>query len=69
MKEEYDSLDIFIEDVFSSSFVLGLGVKRPNQNVIENFIDWVKIQGSEEVLTENFIRDLIPTYINFLYLR
>ncbi len=45
MKEEYDSLDIFIEDVFSSSFVLGLGVKRPNENVIENFIAWVKIQG------------------------
>jgi|VirMetMinimDraft_7_1064189.scaffolds.fasta_scaffold295855_2 hypothetical protein len=69
MKEEYDSLDIFIEDVFSSSFVLGLGVKRPNENVIENFIAWVKIQGPEEMLTEDFIRDLIPTYINFLYLR
>jgi len=66
---EFSSNEEMIEDYVCQAFVMGMGTKTPNKNVLTNFISWVIIQHKKdgEQITEQYVRDMIPQYINFLF--
>ena len=66
---QFTSNEEMIEDYLCQAFVLGLGTTTPNKNVLTNLISWVIIQHKKdgEKITEQYVRDKIPQYINFLF--
>tara|TARA_R100000995_G_scaffold56587_2_gene28016 strand:+ start:4871 stop:5098 length:228 start_codon:yes stop_codon:yes gene_type:complete len=69
LHQEFSSYEEMIEDYVCRAFVMGMGTTTPNKNVLTNFISWVIIQHKKdgEVITEQYVRDSIPKYINFLF--
>jgi hypothetical protein len=60
-----------IDDTLTRAFVMLLGTKMPDTIVMEHMLSWVKVQNSKtnETLTEDFILNQIPNYINYLFKR
>lgn len=58
-----------IEDYIVQAFVMGMGTNIPNKKALTYMIDCVKVaaDASGEKITEQYVRDYIPTYINMLY--
>jgi|TARA_R100000084_G_scaffold107866_1_gene69033 hypothetical protein len=69
LHQQFSSYEEMIEDYVCQAFVLGIGTTVPNKNVLTNFISWVIIQHKKdgEVITEQYVRDKIPQYINYLF--
>ena len=69
LHRQFSSYEEMIEDYLCQAFVMGLGTTTPNKNVLTNFISWVIIQHKKdgEKITEQYVRDKIPQYINFLF--
>jgi hypothetical protein len=66
---DYSSYEEMIDDYVCQAFVMGMGTNIPNKNVLTNFTSWVIIQHNKdgEEITEQYVRDSIPLYINFLF--
>jgi len=66
---EFSSYEEMIDDYVCQAFVMGMGTTTPNKNVLTNFISWVIIQHKKggEPITEQYVRDSIPNYINYLF--
>ena len=66
---EFSSYEEMIEDYVCQAFVMGMGTTTPDENVLTNFISWVIIQHKKdgEPITEQYVRDSIPSYINYLF--
>jgi hypothetical protein len=60
-----------IDDTLTRAFVMLLGTKMPDIIVWNICLSWVKVQNSKtnETLTEDFILNQIPNYINYLFKR
>lgn len=72
MNRDYDlTEEELIDDTLTRAFVMLLGTKMPDTAVMEHMLSWVKVQNSKtnETLTEDFILNQIPNYINYLYTR
>lgn len=72
MSEEYDlTEEELIDDTLTRAFVLLLGTKMPDRLTSEHMFDWIKVQcnKSNETITEDFILNQIPNYINYLFKR
>ena len=72
MSEEYDlTEEELIDDTLTRAFVLLLGTKMPDRLTVEHMFDWIKVQcnKSNETITEDFILNQIPNYINYLFKR
>ncbi len=69
LHQQFSSYEEMIEDYVCQAFVLGIGTSIPHKNVLTNFISWVIIQHEKngEPITEQYVRDMIPQYINFLF--
>jgi len=66
---EFSSYEEMIDDYVCQAFVMGMGTTTPDKNVLTNFISWVIIQHKKdgEPITEQYVRDSIPNYINYLF--
>ena len=66
---DYSSYEEMIDDYVCQAFVMGMGTNIPNRNVLTNFTSWVIIQHNKdgEEITEQYVRDSIPLYINYLF--
>lgn len=66
---EFSSYEEMIDDYVCQAFVMGMGTTTPDRNVLTNFISWVIIQHKKdgEPITEQYVRDSIPNYINYLF--
>ena len=66
---EFSSYEELIDDYVCQAFVMGMGTTTPDRNVLTNFISWVIIQHKKdgEPITEQYVRDSIPNYINYLF--
>ena len=66
---DYSSYEEMIDDYVCQAFVMGMGTNIPNRNVLTNFTSWVIIQHNKdgEKITEQYVRDSIPLYINYLF--
>ena len=72
MNNNYDlTEEELIDDTLTRAFVMLLGTKMPDRIVMEHMLSWVKVQNSKtnETLTEDFILNQIPNYINYLFKR
>ena len=72
MNNNYDlTEEELIDDTLTRAFVMLLGTKMPDTIVMEHMLSWVKVQNSKtnETLTEDFILNQIPNYINYLFKR
>lgn len=58
-----------IEDYIVQAFVMGMGTNIPNKKALTFMIECVKVasNASGEKITEQYVRDYIPTYIDMLY--
>jgi hypothetical protein len=63
----YAQLDV--EDTLCKAFVLTLGAGMPNYTTTSDMISWIRRQAREEEedLTEEFVYNMIPQYINHLF--
>ena len=70
---DYEDLtpEEIIDDVFTRAFVMMLGVKRPNEEVLTQFISWCKMQASKTgtAVTEESVLAQIPLFINYIFTR
>ena len=70
---EYNELtqDEMIEDVLARAFAMMLGVHMPSPEVLTLMQTWVKMEAIDRGvdLTEEFILNQIPNFINYLYRR
>ena len=72
VNEEYDlTEEELIDDTLARAFVMLLGTKMPDGLVMEHMFGWVRVQcnKSNETITEDFILNQIPNYINYLFKR
>lgn len=69
LEEEQLSKEEIIEDYIVQAFVMGMGTNIPNKKALTYMIDCVKVAAdvSGEKITEQYVRNYIPTYINMLY--
>ena len=69
LHQQFSSYEEMIEDYVCQAFVMGMGTTTPDENVLTNFISWVIIQHKKdgEPITEQYVRDSIPNYINYLF--
>lgn len=69
LHQQFSSYEEMVEDYSCQAFVLGIGTTTPDKNVLTNFINWVIIQHIKdgELITEQYVRDSIPQYINYLF--
>tara|TARA_R100000742_G_C4234078_1_gene55033 strand:+ start:300 stop:530 length:231 start_codon:yes stop_codon:yes gene_type:complete len=58
-----------IEDYIVQAFVMGMGTNIPSKKALTYMIDCVKVavDASGEEITEQYVRDYIPRYIDMLY--
>ena len=58
-----------IEDYIVQAFVMGMGTNIPNKKALTFMIECVKVasNASGEKITEQYVRDYIPRYIDMLY--
>ena len=63
----YAQLDV--EDTLCKAFVMTLGAGMPNYQTVSDMISWIRTQAvvEEEELTEDFVYNMIPQYINHLF--
>ena len=70
---EYNDLtqDEIIEDVIARAFAMMLGVHMPSPEVLTLMQTWIKMEATDQGtdLTEEFILNQIPHFINYLYRR
>ena len=66
---QYSSYEELIEDHLSRAFAMCLGTKLPEKESLTFLIDCVKVaaDASGEEITEQYVRDYIPIYIDKLY--
>ena len=67
--EEQLSKEELIEDYIVQAFVMGMGTNIPSKKALTFMIECLNIasDASGEKITEQYVRDYIPTYIDMLY--